>query len=77
MRRIAMTTDETVATVSDAPSQTVVPARPPIGPRIAVAAVVGVVAGVFALVLPDVTGGHPGGAMTHYMGRCSLTSRGT
>jgi hypothetical protein len=63
-----MTTDETVATVSDAPSQTVVPARPPIGPRIAVAAVVGVVAGVFALVLPDVTGGHPGGAMTHYMG---------
>lgn len=63
-----MTTDETVATISGASPQTVVPARPPIGPRVALAAAIGVVVGAIALMLPDVTGGHPGGAMTHYMG---------
>jgi hypothetical protein len=63
-----MTTEETVVTHSVAVSQALTPARPAVGPRIAVAAIVGVVAGVIALTLPDVTGGHPGGAMTHYMG---------
>ena len=63
-----MTTDESLATIAGPPLQMATPARPAIGPRIAIAAVVGVVVGVIALMLPDITGGHPGGAMTHYMG---------
>jgi hypothetical protein len=63
-----MTIDETVVTTSGATPQAVVPARPAIGPRIALAVVICVISGAIALMLPDVTGGHPGGAMTHYMG---------